>query len=160
MAAQDCHTLTSHSVTNTCLLTGKLHTLPMGRFCSNRFFFQGSRPSIRIRGATLKDWWRPHSNVPLCLSTRGPCLAVGSSSPLWSPCCQWQRILLFAFSEAPDRFKCKLSLWLSLQRARGAEAVSSKCVCFPNTSGKSLGSVPNSPHVRAIPRKCKRNRRL
>ena len=32
MAAQDCHTLTLHSVTNTCLLTGKSHTLPMGRF--------------------------------------------------------------------------------------------------------------------------------
>ena len=48
-------------------------------------------------------------------------------------------------AEASERFNCWLSLLLSLQRARGAEAVSSKCVCFPKTQRNSLGSVPNSP---------------
>lgn len=56
-------------------------------------------------------------------------------------------------AQASERFNCRLSLWLSLQRARGAEAVSSKCVCFPKTQRHSLGSVPNSPFERVIPRK-------
>ena len=56
-------------------------------------------------------------------------------------------------AEASERFFCWLSLCLSLQRARGAEAVSSKCVCFPKTQRNSLGSVPNSPFEGVIPRK-------
>ena len=58
----------------------------------------------------------------------------------------FRKICICPLVEAPDRFNCKWRLWLSLQRARGAEAVSWECICFPNMPIWPLLLVPLFSH--------------